>query len=216
VAGCPDCALLVSDLRAIADATATLPVPPRRRDFRLSPEAARQARGWRPRRFFDRIGIVPSLGAGLAAIGLAGLLLASIPGSGATSFGGVTTESVPRTAAGAAAPAGVAAPASSARATTAPVPDLAAPGGPIATASAAPSTGSVTPSAAPSARPSSEAIHPPVGPSPPAPAVAPSVPGAVNGTPGGLSALGIASLGALVVGVVVLVLGIVRRRRSPD
>ncbi|MHB8400033.1 MAG: hypothetical protein ACYDCI_14055 [Candidatus Limnocylindrales bacterium] len=217
---CPDCRLLVADLRAIAAATATLPTPPRRRDFRLSTEDARRAgtRRWSPRRFFDRVGAIPSLGAGLAAIGLAGLLLASIPGSGTTSFGAATNESMPRSAAGAAAaPAAVAAPASSARATAAPAPDLAAPGGPIAAASAAPSTSSVATSTAPSAGPSSEAVRPPATPSPSTPTVVQSVPpGTVSGTPGGPSALGIASLGVLVVGVVVLVLGIVRRRRSPD
>jgi len=223
VAGCPDCALLVSDLRAIADATATLPVPPRRRDFRLSPEAARQARGWRPRRFFDRIGIVPSLGAGLAAIGLAGLLLASIPGSGATSFGGVTTESVPRTAAGAAAAPGAAAgtaipaplfgaaPASSSGATAAPLPDIVGPGGPIVAASAAPSAASA---AAPSGSlGTSNAAAPQVSPST-QPAGSHPAPGSVVATSGGPSPLADVSLGALVVGIVLLVLGIVRRRRS--
>lgn len=40
VADCPECASLVADLRLLAGATATLAVPVRPRDFRLSPEDA--------------------------------------------------------------------------------------------------------------------------------------------------------------------------------
>ena len=40
VAGCPECAALVSDLRVLASATAELAVPARTRDFRLSAEDA--------------------------------------------------------------------------------------------------------------------------------------------------------------------------------
>jgi len=232
VDGCADCALLVADLRAIAAATATLPVPPRGRDFRLSPEDARRARGWSPRRFFDRIGIVPSLGAGLAAIGLAGLLLASIPGSGATSFGAATTESLPRSAAGAAAAPGAAtgtaiplplsgaAPASSAGATAAPLPDIVAPGGMLPSASAAPSAAA---SAVTAPAPSASAGTPrAAGPPAAAPQASPStplagsqpLPGSASATFGGPSPLADVSLGAIVVGIVLLVLGFVRRRRS--
>ena len=227
VDGCPDCALLVSDLRAIAAATVTLPTPPRRRDFRLSPEDARRARGWSARRLFDRVGLVPSLGAGLAAIGLAGLLLASIPGSGAPSFGAATTESLPGSAAGAAAAPGAvagtaipaplsgAAPASSSGATAAPLPDIVAPGGVLPSASAAPSAAAsavTAPAPSASAR-TSKAAAPQAGPSTPLAGTQP-LPGSASATSGGPSPLADVSLGAIVVGIVLLVLGFVRRRRS--
>ena len=44
IATCPDCRLLASDLLAIARATADLPHPVRRRDFRISPEQAAHLR----------------------------------------------------------------------------------------------------------------------------------------------------------------------------
>lgn len=83
-ASCPECAQLVGDLRAIARATAALPAPVRRRDFRLSAADAARLRGpvWRralsaviaPRFSFTR-----PLAAALTTLGLAGLLLASLP-----------------------------------------------------------------------------------------------------------------------------------------
>src|SRR5687768_2425734 len=63
VASCPDCALLVDDLRAIAVATAALPARVRPRDFSIRPEDAARLgrRGWR--------GLVAAL-AGQRAAGL--------------------------------------------------------------------------------------------------------------------------------------------------
>src|SRR5512142_2347353 len=83
-ASCGECAQLVADLRAIARATAALPMPARRRDFRLSAVDAARLRGpmWRramsaliaPRFSFTR-----PLAAGLTTLGIAGLLLAWFP-----------------------------------------------------------------------------------------------------------------------------------------
>jgi hypothetical protein len=82
---CAECALLADDLRALARATAELPRPVRRRDFTLKPGDADRARrrGWRrlvaafggPRFDFAR-----PLAAGLTTLGLAGFLLATVPG----------------------------------------------------------------------------------------------------------------------------------------
>ncbi len=81
---CADCALLEADLRAIAAATATLPVPARRRDFSLSAgDAARLRR--RGLRWVLRVLAGPRsaalkpLATGLTTLGLAGLLLAALP-----------------------------------------------------------------------------------------------------------------------------------------
>ena len=96
VAGCPDCAALHHDLRSIAAALPTLPVPVRRRDFRLAPEQAAALRppGWR--RLLDvfagpRFRFAGPLGTGLATLGLAGLLVA---GGAGVPLGGGTTSSV--------------------------------------------------------------------------------------------------------------------------
>ena len=81
VAGCPDCAALHHDLRAIAAALPALPAPPRTRDFRLTPAQAASLRpaGWR--RLLaplagPRFSFAGPLGAGLATLGLAGFLVA--------------------------------------------------------------------------------------------------------------------------------------------
>jgi hypothetical protein len=84
IAGCPSCAELAADLRAIALATAALPAVERTRDFTLRPEdAARlQPGGWRRiAAAFGaaRLEVLRPLGAGLATLGLAGLLLATLP-----------------------------------------------------------------------------------------------------------------------------------------
>lgn len=84
VAECPACAELLSDLGLIASATAALPAPSRTRDFRLTEADAIRLRpgGWRG--FVARFG-TPSLAftrplaAGLATLGIVGLILASIP-----------------------------------------------------------------------------------------------------------------------------------------
>ena len=81
VAACTDCAALHHDLRAIAAALPALPAPARTRDFRLTPEQAASLRpaGWR--RLLapfagPRFAIAGPLGAGLATLGLAGVLVA--------------------------------------------------------------------------------------------------------------------------------------------
>ena len=80
VAGCPDCAALHHDLRAIAAAMAALPAPVRTRDFRLTPEQAAALRpaGWR--RLLapfagPRFSFAAPLGTALATLGIAGILV---------------------------------------------------------------------------------------------------------------------------------------------
>ncbi len=81
---CQACAELLADLRAIAAATAALPVPPRGRDFRLSAEDAERLRPRGFRRLVaalaaPRLALLRPLGAALATLGLAGLLLTATP-----------------------------------------------------------------------------------------------------------------------------------------
>jgi hypothetical protein len=82
---CADCAGLHADLIVIARATAALPPVVAPRDFTLSPEQAAALRpvGWR--RLIAAIGgsrplMSRQLGIGLATIGLAGLLVSTLPG----------------------------------------------------------------------------------------------------------------------------------------
>jgi len=105
VRSCPDCARLVEELRLIRAATASLPAPRRRRDFRLTADdAARlRPRGWR--RLLvplagPRFAFTQPLAAGLVTIGIAVLLLTTVPGSLSESAsapapmaGGAPTES---------------------------------------------------------------------------------------------------------------------------
>ena len=98
---CPDCALLLTDLRSIALATHALPPVVRRRDFRLSPaDAARlRPRGWRA--VVDAIGGVRAtfsrpLAVGLTTLGLVGMLLSTVPGLATFQVGSAgTPASVP-------------------------------------------------------------------------------------------------------------------------
>ncbi len=95
VADCPACAELLSDLKAIAAATAALPAPRRTRDFRLTEADAARLRpaGWRglvARFGSPTFAFTRPLAAGLATLGIAGLLLATIPagfGSASSSSG---------------------------------------------------------------------------------------------------------------------------------
>lgn len=85
VAACDDCAGLQRDLVALAAATRALPTPPRPREFTLSADDADRLRstGWRrlitafgsSRDVFSR-----PLAIGLTTLGLAGLLVSTIPG----------------------------------------------------------------------------------------------------------------------------------------
>ena len=101
VAECADCAALHRDLRAIATALPELPAPARPRDFRLTPEQADALRpsGWRglvAAFASPRFRLAAPLGTGLAAAGLAGLLLAT-PG-GLFSAGSATSGRPPPSA----------------------------------------------------------------------------------------------------------------------
>jgi hypothetical protein len=82
---CTECALLYTDLLALANATAAAPPPIAfgRRDFRLSPADAARLRpaGWRRLAAAwsgARSGLSRPLGVGLATIGLAGLLIGNV------------------------------------------------------------------------------------------------------------------------------------------
>jgi hypothetical protein len=86
VAECPACAELLEDLRLIASATAALPASSRTRDFRLTEADAARLRpgGWRG--LVARFGtpgfaFTKPLATGLATLGIAGLVLAALPGS---------------------------------------------------------------------------------------------------------------------------------------
>lgn len=84
VTSCPACAELHADLLSIMAATTALPAPSRTRDFRLTEaDAARlRPRGWR--RFVGqladpRLAFTRPLAGSLIALGVAGLVLASLP-----------------------------------------------------------------------------------------------------------------------------------------
>jgi hypothetical protein len=101
VAACHECTALERDLRAIALATtaANLPVPPRPRSFTLEPTDAARIRpsGWRGliRRFASPdLSFTRPLAAGLTTLGLAGLLVAALPG-GLSSLGGSAAAPAP-------------------------------------------------------------------------------------------------------------------------
>jgi hypothetical protein len=96
VAACTGCAALHHDLRSIAAALPAIPAARRTRDFRLTPTQAASLRpgGWR--RLLapfagPRFAFAAPLGSGLAALGIAGILLAG-PG---LAPGGSTAGPVP-------------------------------------------------------------------------------------------------------------------------
>ena len=75
LASCPDCAALASDLRRVSALVVSEPVPPRRRDFRLSPEQAEQLQGNTLTRFFRGLSLPRSrafrpAAAGIMSVGL--------------------------------------------------------------------------------------------------------------------------------------------------
>ena len=90
VASCPDCARLATDIAAISAAVATEPVPPRRRDFRISPEQARALRGSPFQRLMRRFALPSSGGAlrplatGALSIGLVLVFVGSVVPSPST------------------------------------------------------------------------------------------------------------------------------------
>jgi hypothetical protein len=84
VESCTDCARLHDDVIAIAKATKALPPATRTRDFQLSPEQAATLRPAGLRRFLAGLAAPGSiftrqLGAGLATLGIAGLLISGMP-----------------------------------------------------------------------------------------------------------------------------------------
>jgi hypothetical protein len=94
VAACTACAALHHDLRLIASALPGVPAPRRTRDFRLTEQQAASLRpaGWR--RLLapfagPRFAFAAPLGSGLAALGIAGILLAGtgLPLGGTTGAG---------------------------------------------------------------------------------------------------------------------------------
>lgn len=104
VAECTDCRALVEELRVLRAGTHELPpaARPAGLDFRLTPAKAAEldrARGWRRllRPFGTRSSSARPLAAAFTTLGLAGLLLAAMPGFLGGSFflagaGGATTE----------------------------------------------------------------------------------------------------------------------------
>ncbi len=103
-AECTDCAALHRDLRAIAAALPEMPPAVRPRDFRLTPEQAASLApsGWRgllAAFASPRFRLAAPLGTGLAAIGLAGLLLGTpgsiLPGAGQGTGAGAAAGAAP-------------------------------------------------------------------------------------------------------------------------
>ncbi len=90
--GCPDCSALYADLEALRGTLALMPAPARRRDFRLTEADAARLRPSLLRQLVEWLtaprSTVRPVATGLATLGLAGLLLTSLPafpllGSGA-------------------------------------------------------------------------------------------------------------------------------------
>ena len=126
IESCTDCAELAGDLRLIALATAELPVPARPRDFTLTADQAARLRGtsWRSlanRLAWVRGGFGRTLAAGLTTIGLAGLLIGTLPANFNLGLGGSAAAS-PTTAQ---APDNMAEAGPSVAASMAPAPDAA-------------------------------------------------------------------------------------------
>jgi hypothetical protein len=101
VAECPGCAQLLEDVRAIAAAAAALPPPRRPRDFRLTEADAARLRptGWRGllRRFGDPgFAFTRPLATGLATLGIAGLLLATLAPAFPAGFGSAGAALAPQ------------------------------------------------------------------------------------------------------------------------
>jgi hypothetical protein len=105
VASCATCARLADDLPLIRAATRRLPAPERTRDFRLTTADAARLRpgGWR--RYLGslagpRFAFTQPLAAGLATLGLIGVLLATLPaglGGFSASTGSSNVEGAPET-----------------------------------------------------------------------------------------------------------------------
>ena len=97
---CAGCADLLRDLAAIRVALPAVPVPSRRRDYRLTPEDAARLRpsGWRRALAWLAApgSTVRPLATGLAALGVVGILLtAGLPGFGAGGVAVLSTAGAP-------------------------------------------------------------------------------------------------------------------------
>jgi anti-sigma factor RsiW len=219
---CEDCAALFADLGATADATAALPVPARPRDFTLTEvDAARLHRERRGIGFFSALRRTRALGGSLVAIGLVGIVatasLGLLGGTAGTFSAHSDTNRLAAEVAPTAAPAASAAPAAMGAADLAsgsPLPVFA----PLGASPAASPTGGVQ-DAAGTTGPGSKAV-------PPAPSGQFASDGA--GSPDGLTIaaqttsteldarlIWLGGFGLLLlVGLIVLVGPLVRRRRT--
>ena len=97
VADCSACAELHADLRSLAGATRALPTPPRPLDFTLSPADVERLRPNLVRRLLGAIGTSRDsfsrpLAMGLTTLGLAGLLVATVPAVLPSGGGGTGAE----------------------------------------------------------------------------------------------------------------------------
>lgn len=111
VGSCGACAALAADLPAISRAVAAEPVPPRRRDFRLSPEQAEAVAGNAVTRFLRRLSLPSSRAFQPAAAGVLSIgLLLVVAGYAWPEDGTVTVQAEPNlvdwTTAAPSAPAG--------------------------------------------------------------------------------------------------------------
>lgn len=110
IASCDACATLARDLRGMADAMTALPVPERPRDFRLSEADVARLRPSAGRRVLTflrrpRFNVGQPVAASLTMLGLAGLLVTTLPvgGGGPTAETGAAGQA-PAVASGAPAP----------------------------------------------------------------------------------------------------------------
>ena len=102
---CAACALVVADLRAIQAATVDLPAPPRRRDFRLTEADAARLHQGRWRRLLAGFGsprdrVSGPAAAGLATLGIAGILLVGVSGMSGTTEQSTVSSPIQATGAG--------------------------------------------------------------------------------------------------------------------
>jgi hypothetical protein len=182
---CTGCASLLADLAVLRAATATLPAAPRTRDYRLTDADAARLRPSAWGRLVGWLGAprstVRPLAGGLAALGIAGLLLSTTPGFFGQAATTISTTGAPVTAPGEAGGAGGGAE-GNAQLSTAP----SAPAGPDAAATVEPSAISArdatsAPAALPAPSPAAAAL-----PTPSPAAVALPAPTAIP-TPGVLT-----------------------------
>jgi anti-sigma factor RsiW len=156
LAACAACAQLHEELVALATATRELPVAARKRDFTLTPADAARLRvsGWR--RLIAAIGSTRDvfsrpLAIGLTTLGLAGLLVSSVPVPFGT--GGATSGERARAPIGAATDDGAAGSGENSAARASAPPALPEPSGPAMAATGPSATPSVALEAAPAASP---------------------------------------------------------------